>query len=120
MKALVHIENGQLIQLVADSETLFETHSDYAWKDFDETGLAYNPDEDNPPEVIYDKGTDTISRRPAENTTYVDARHHAYNPVPEQLDQLWHDIDEGKLGETAKTGTWYLGVKSTKAAYPKT
>ena len=37
MKALVHIENGQLIQLVADSET-FETHSDYAWKDFDETG----------------------------------------------------------------------------------
>ena len=83
MKALVHIENGQLIQLIADSETQFDTHSDYAWKDFDETGLAYNP-------------------------------------VPEQLDQLWHDIDEGKLGETAKTGTWYLGVKSTKAAYPKT
>ena len=52
MKALVHIENGQLIQLVADSETLFETHSDYAWKDFDETGLAYNADEDNPPEFI--------------------------------------------------------------------
>ena len=73
MKALVHIENGQLIQLVADSET-FETHSDYAWKDFDETGLAYNADEDNPPEFIYDKGTDIISRRPAENTTYVDAR----------------------------------------------
>ena len=64
MKALVHIENGQLIQLIADSETQFDTHSDYAWKDFDETGLAYNPD--------------------------------------------------------AKTGTWYLGVKSTKAAYPKT
>ena len=120
MKALVHIENGQLIQLVADSETLFETHSDYAWKDFDETGLAYNADEDNPPEFVYDKETDIISRRPAENTTYVDARHHAYNPVPEQLDQLWHDIDEGKPGETAKTGTWYLGVKSTKAAYPKT
>ena len=39
--------------------------------------------------------------------------------MAEQLDQLWHDIDDGKFGDTAKTGTWYLGVKSTKDAYPK-
>ena len=39
--------------------------------------------------------------------------------MSEQLDQLWHDIDDGKFGDAAKTGTWYLGIKSTKDAYPK-
>ena len=43
-----------------------------------------------------------------------------YPLITEQLDQLWHDIDDGKLGEDAKTGVWYNGVKSTKDAYPKT
>ena len=47
-------------------------------------------------------------------------RKYEYNELPEQLDQLCHDIDDGKLGADAKTGTWYLGIKSTKAAFPKT
>ena len=43
-----------------------------------------------------------------------------YPELGEQLDCIWHDIDDGKLGEDAKTGVWYNGVKSTKSAYPKT
>ena len=37
----------------------------------------------------------------------------------DQLDALWHDIDDGKLGADAKTGTWYLAVKTVKDKYPK-
>ena len=47
-------------------------------------------------------------------------REEGYNNIADQLDQLWHDIDNGKFGEDAKTGIWYNGIKSTKAAYPKT
>lgn len=42
-----------------------------------------------------------------------------YAPIPDQLDQLWHDIDSGKLGDAAKTGTWYLTVKKVKEDFPK-
>ena len=36
-----------------------------------------------------------------------------------QLDQLWHDIDDGKFGDTAKTGSWYVGISSVKTLFPK-
>ena len=42
-----------------------------------------------------------------------------YPNIRTQLDQLWHDIDSGKLGDTAKTGTWYLAVKKVKDYFPK-
>ena len=119
MKALVHVEAGLVCQLVADGET-FETHPDYAWKEFDETGLSYVAGTDNAPEFEYDKTNDTISRKTIAPEPYNMKRKYEYNEVTEQLDQLWHDIDDGKLGSDAKTGTWYLGVKSTKTAFPKT
>ena len=42
-----------------------------------------------------------------------------YAEFGQQLDQLWHDIDAGKLGDLAKTGTWYLTVKKVKDDFPK-
>jgi len=42
-----------------------------------------------------------------------------YPDITEQLDQLWHDIDDGKFGNTAKTGSWFVGISSVKAAHPK-
>jgi hypothetical protein len=39
-----------------------------------------------------------------------------YATIGDQLDQLWHDIDDGKLD---KTGSWYLAVKAVKDANPK-
>lgn len=42
-----------------------------------------------------------------------------YAELGEQLDQLYHDIDDGKLGEDAKTGAWYLAVKKVKTDNPK-
>ena len=48
---------------------------------------------------------------------YVRAR--VYPDMGDQLDKLYHDIDDGKLGEDAKTGDWYLAVKQVKVDHPK-
>ncbi len=42
-----------------------------------------------------------------------------YALLQTQLDQLWHDIDDGKFGDTAKTGSWYVGISSVKSMFPK-
>ena len=42
-----------------------------------------------------------------------------YPSIAEQLDQLWHDIDDGKLGAAATTGSWYVGISTIKNAFPK-
>ncbi len=39
-----------------------------------------------------------------------------YAQIGEQLDKLWHDIDEGKLD---KTGSFYTSIKEIKTKYPK-
>ena len=42
-----------------------------------------------------------------------------YPTITEQLDRLWHDIDSGMFGLQAKTGEFYLSIKSVKDANPK-
>ena len=42
-----------------------------------------------------------------------------YDSIPNQLDQLYHDIDSGKFGADAKTGEWFIGISSVKIANPK-
>ena len=41
----------------------------------------------------------------------------SYPRIEEQLDKLWHDIDEGKLD---KNGEFYKNIKSVKDTFPKT
>jgi len=41
---------------------------------------------------------------------------HGYKLIADQLDQLWHDIDDGKLD---KTGSWYTAIKAVKDKYTK-
>ena len=43
----------------------------------------------------------------------------SYPKISEQLDQLFHDIESGKFGDTAKTGNWYVGISSVKNTFPK-
>tara|TARA_B100000900_G_C20441679_1_gene659297 strand:- start:41 stop:370 length:330 start_codon:yes stop_codon:yes gene_type:complete len=43
----------------------------------------------------------------------------AYPQISEQLDKLFHDIDDGLLGEDAKTGSLYLALKEVKDDNPK-
>ena len=42
-----------------------------------------------------------------------------YPGMSEQLDQLYHDMQDGKLGVAATTGSWYVGITSVKTAFPK-
>ena len=42
-----------------------------------------------------------------------------YLDISEQLDQLYHDMTNGKLGVAATTGSWYVGITSVKTAFPK-
>ena len=55
-------------------------------------------------------------------TTSLDAIAHIpgrmgmYPKMSEQLDALWHDIDNGKLD---KTGEFYKMVKNVKDSHPK-
>ena len=43
-----------------------------------------------------------------------------YPNIRIQLDQLYHDIDAGKFGSDAKTGSWFVGISSVKTAIAKT
>lgn len=51
--------------------------------------------------------------------SYKYERAHRYENIKEQLDNLYHDIDNGLFGEEAKTGNFYLGIKSVKTNNPK-
>ena len=42
-----------------------------------------------------------------------------YLPLQAQLDQLYHDMKDGKLGVGATTGSWYVGISSVKTSFPK-
>jgi len=50
---------------------------------------------------------------------YIPKRANKYNPLKEQLDALWHDIDQGLFGDDAKTGNFYINIKTIKDKFPK-
>ena len=43
-----------------------------------------------------------------------------YDTITNQLDQLYHDMKDGKLGVAATTGSWFVGISSVKTAIAKT
>ena len=50
---------------------------------------------------------------------YAEERRQNYPDLTEQLDNLYHDIDNGLFGENAKTSEFYLARKKVKETYPK-
>ena len=42
-----------------------------------------------------------------------------YPEIAEQLDLLWHAIDEGAFGDGAKLTSFYTNLKTIKENYPK-
>ena len=42
-----------------------------------------------------------------------------YDHISDQLEQLYHDMKDGKLGATATTGSGYVGITSVKTNIPK-
>ena len=50
---------------------------------------------------------------------YIQARQEAYKATGDQLDQLWHAIDDGLFGDDAKTAEWYTDIQTVKTDNPK-
>jgi len=50
--------------------------------------------------------------------TYATRREAYYQKFVDQLDELYHDITAGKLGDDAITSDFYLGRKAVKDKYP--
>ena len=63
--------------------------------------------------------SDTFDKAEFDALEWARDRAYFYGPLDEQLDQLYHDIDAGKFGADAKTGSWFVGITSVKNAYPK-
>tara|TARA_Y100000015_G_scaffold7465_1_gene6970 strand:- start:2032 stop:2217 length:186 start_codon:yes stop_codon:yes gene_type:complete len=53
------------------------------------------------------------------SNNYAGKRKNYYPSLLKQLDLLYHDIDSGKFGDAAKTGSFYLARKAVKDKYPK-
>ena len=56
------------------------------------------------------------SKLDEQDNGYKRLRLESYGSWNDQLDSLWHDIDQGKLD---KTGSWYKAVKKVKDDNPK-
>ena len=56
------------------------------------------------------------SKWEAQQFGYIQARQESYGSIGDQLDQLYWDIDNGKLD---KTGEWYKAIKKVKTDNPK-
>ena len=53
---------------------------------------------------------------------YKDDRQHSpsgYNPLADQLDMLYWDIQSGVFGENAKSSTWFMECSGVKERFPK-
>lgn len=59
----------------------------------------------------------TLSEPIFHQKNYIIYRKENYPRLQEQLDMLWHAIDEGKLD---KTSDFYLTLKDVKDRFPKT
>ena len=90
-----HLINGELVPFTAEEETARDAE-EAAWA-VEKAATAYKKNR------VTGIGT-TIS---------------GYGSIGEQLDQLYHDMKDGKLGVAATTGSWYVGITSVKTLYPK-
>jgi hypothetical protein len=60
-----------------------------------------------------------INEQQPNTFTYDLNRYLEYPTVREQLGMLWHDIDQGLFGDTAKDSNFYKSILSVKNQFPK-
>jgi hypothetical protein len=71
--------------------------------------------------VVLDEAliTAEVTRLQAEYDSNQYQRDRNYAPTGDQLDMLWHSIDAGEFGDTAKQSEFYTANKAVKDAFPK-
>ena len=102
-KALV--SDNRVIQIETAE---FEVHPDLTWHDVD-----------NDVEVGWALADGTFSAPATVALSYDEARRRAYPFIEEQLDLLWHAIDDGQFGDSAKSSTFYTTLQTVKNNNPK-
>ena len=89
--------------------------ADKVWNS-DGTALIDNPVTELPTEAaINSKLAELQSIYDDNNKTYQNNRWKEYPHVFDQLDKLWHDIDDGKLDKTGSFYTYLKGIKDANA-----
>jgi len=84
--------------------------------------LVEGPEEQNPEtqtvEYYFDEDQQVVTWRVTGDATPtpIQSRQWEYPSFADQLDMLWHDIDNGALD---KTGLFYAALKAVKDANPK-
>ena len=53
------------------------------------------------------------------SATYAEKRKNYYPVMGKQFDLLWHAIDDGAFGDSAKSTSFYTELKAVKDKYPK-
>jgi hypothetical protein len=89
--------------------------------------LSYRLDEDGTlewlngytPSFNDDEITAEVTRLQSEYDNNQYQRDRNYAPTGDQLDMLWHSIDAGEFGDTAKQSEFYIANKAVKDANPK-
>ena len=95
------------------------TPDDFSLRD-DGDGIVYIAEwnSDKPqPSVADIEAADTVWQTEYDSNQY--QRDRQYAPTGDQLDMLWHSIDAGEFGDTAKQSEFYTTNKAVKDANPK-
>jgi len=107
------IVDTEVVELRPDDE-VFSVVSGWYWVPVPEKIQG----EINNIDWMYDRESDTFSKKPEYQASPEELRMHSYPPVKDQLDVLWHDIDEGRL-PGKDTSAWYAEIKKIKDTVPK-
>ena len=116
--AVVYYHTGSWFKWTDNKNKIYENLRlhDKVWNS-DGTALIDNPVTELPTEAaINAKLAEVQADYDNKFQTHLIDRVKEYSSVLDQLDQLWHDIDEGKLD---KTGSFYTTIKTIKDKYPK-
>lgn len=97
-----------------------KNHFDYSAIDLQNYTLCSEEELKNKIEEVYNKW---VANQYQRNRVGIGStgriRTNVYPEISDQLDQLYHDMADGKLGVAATTGSWFVGITSVKNAYPK-
>lgn len=110
MQKVVLIKDGQ----ICSKPVRYPNTGDTTW-------VPYYPLENRPPGadtrmVISEDGESVREEVYVREVGYIAGRVLSYPDIEEQLDKLFHDIDNGSLD---KTGEFYSAIKNVKDSYPK-
>ena len=104
-----------MIDITTAISSLVPTPS-YYWVGDDYKDIEWT---DSRPQPTDAEITAEVTRLQAEYDSKQYQRDRTYAPTGDQLDMLWHSIDAGEFGDTAKQSEFYIANKAVKDTFPK-